>query len=627
MRINFAKLAIAALAIILIAAPAAIQALVSSGGKSAAYPDNAGQAYSAAETVGFPRGITDETYADAIVVMTDVIYTEAISAKTDDSAAEAPAVKTVDMTDDSPSMANGAMPATVTDARPAAAPAVESVVMTDDTLAIESTAAEPYRFETNLPIVVMDMGGKEFHRSSVWSTEKGYPVSARYDPFIDGVMAIYDSGGGVNRLSDAPSLRTDIHARIRGVSSQGYPKKQYLIKTVLEDGAKNRMNIFDMGSDCEWVLNISFIDTTLLRNYLCYAVTREINGASPKARFCEVFVFVDGTYHYQGLYLFMESVKQGAGRVAIKDYDSGFAESSYLLRRDRYDEEAVILNTYGTRNGLTHEYLSVKYPPKDKITELTVSYIENDIDSFEKVLFAEDDGEFLKYRDFIDVESFVDYFIINEFFANYDANTHSMFSYKDLHGKLKMGPVWDFDQAIGNDAIHDLKIDSTAMHDGVWLRQLLRDAEFVRLMINRYAELRQGPLSEDKIMRRIDEAAAYIEQARIRDWDRWKYDEYFLSQSGAHDEVRNYLKYGGTYEEAVATMKATLREHGAWLDERLDTLYQYSSILPGQLPQTEFGPVLDAVFGNDHVRWASGALVVVFLAVFFTGVSLAQREN
>ena len=66
------------------------------------------------------------------------------------------------------------------------------------------------------------------------------------------------------------------------------------------------------------------------------------------------------------------------------------------------------------------------------------------------MLYSQDEALFKTYDRYIDVDSFVDYFLLNEFFGNYDAGNHSTYMYKESGGKLHIGPVWDFDQAMNN---------------------------------------------------------------------------------------------------------------------------------------------------------------------------------
>lgn len=483
-------------------------------------------------------------------------------------------------------------------------------------------------FETNLPVVVVDFYG-EPAAPTVWNEAKGYRVPVERDPFVEGTFTLYDSKSGVNRLTDVPVLATGIRARLRGNSSLEFAKRQYLIKMYDEEGGKNKLDVLGMGAEWEWILNISYIDKSLLRNYVCLNLAAEIMGYAPEVRFCEVFEKDEDQYQYQGLYLMMESVKQGADRLPIAEYDPHFAESSYLLVRDRFEEDGVMLDTYATKQGLTPGYLGVKYPGESEITSATIAYIEEDISRLERALYAEDIDEFLAYRDYIDVSSFVDYFVVNEFFANYDAGFNSYYMYKDIGGKLTLGPVWDYDQAIDNNQPFHLDTRSTAMHSGVWFDRLLRDGEFVSLVVERYAQLRRGILSDASVVQYIDDTIAFLGKAQLRDWNRWQYSNHEIlyqhSPSGKVHET--LLSNTRSYAEEVANVKAVLQAHGAWLDKGMESLYQFSEVEPGRYRMTQAEPVLNVIFGDDRVRWMAGSLVIMLMIVLFSSICLIQRET
>jgi len=429
-------------------------------------------------------------------------------------------------------------------------------------------------------------------------------------------LSLIDAKSGVNRLSDQPQITTNMKARTRGSSSQIFPKRQYALKLQDSNGDKNNQDLLGMGSGGDWVLNISYLDKSLLRNYLAYTIAGQVMEHAPKARYCEVFIKNGDVYQYQGLYLLIQQIEEGDAMVPLAKYSRKYAETAYLLRRDRYREDATVLNTYGTVNNLTKEYLCIEYPAAKDITDATVDYITNDINKFETALFAENEQDFLKYRDYINIKSFVDYFIFNEFFANYDSKDHSVYMYKDLKGKLTMGPVWDFDRSIDNDYPRVLKIDTTAMHDGVWFQQMLRDGDFVKQVINRYSQLRQGVLADARLDALIDETVRQITPAQQRDWNRWNYNQVYDAQfagQAAHVDLlpltANRLDYMGTVEN----LKLTLRAHGHWMDEHLDTLYQFTSIPPGQ--------------HAERYRWVIGLLAVILVIGFFTTVYLVQHER
>ena len=463
-------------------------------------------------------------------------------------------------------------------------------------------------FSTHLPLVVIDTNGESPKSGVAWDQEKGYYAPLDIDPYVDGNITIIDNEGSVNNIKDKPTNKSEILIRQRGNTSTAFPKKQYLIKTINKDGSKNKQDILGMGEEWEWVLNISYIDQSLLRNYMALNISGEIMPYTPDAKYCEVVIKDDDKYTYEGVYLMMENVKQGEDRVNISQYDDKFTKSSYLLRRDRFEEDAILLDNYSTKDELPVGYLEVKYPQKDKITEKTIEYITDDINKFEECIYSDDSDEFYKYRDYIDVESFIDYFIINEFFANYDAGYHSTYIYKENGSKISMGPVWDFDMCLDNDikSQNTLKIDSTAMHDAPWFRQLLKDPNFTKQVIDRYNYLRKDILSEENLIKYIDETVSFLGPSIERDIQRWNYE--------------------GEYNTEIEKMKSVIKEHGKWLDENIDSLYQFSEFNENEINKSALEKVKDFILGSDKKTIATSILSVIFIGIFILSIILVQRD-
>lgn len=481
---------------------------------------------------------------------------------------------------------------------------------------INSDNIDIEKFSTNMPIVVIDTKGEKIKNHIKWSIEEERYVEEDIDPYTIGDISIIYEEGKENTLSDKENVKSNMKIKMRGNTSSGFDKKQYLIKLLDEEGKEKKREILGMGKESEWILNISGADQSLIRNYMALNIAGEIMEYSPNIRFCEVFFKEDNDYIYNGVYLIMESIKRSEERVNISKYDSKFEESSFLLRRDRFDEKAVILNNYGRENKLTTGYLEVKYPNKNDITDRTKNYIEEYINNLEKSLFSNDKKEFKKYKEYIDEKSFIDYFIINEFFANYDSGYHSTYMYKEVNEKIKMGPVWDFDMAIDNNKITKLKIDSTAMHDAPWFRQLLRDSSFVEKLINRYKELRKGILSEKNINNYIDETVKYIGNAQKRDRDKW--GDFYEKLNKKYDLNEKYL----TYKEEIDKVKFTLSEHGKWLDENLDSLYQFSEF---DTNEQEEG-LKSVLLGRDDSVKIGNIVAIVFIIGFILSIIIVQRE-
>lgn len=421
-------------------------------------------------------------------------------------------------------------------------------------------------FTSHMPLVVIDTRGIEPPISTYEDYEQERFIQIEgVEPYVDGTIEII-AGDGYNQLSDKPQVTSQIRIKRRGNSSMLYNKPQYTVKLVTQTGQDRDISILDMGADDEWILNGSMADKSMMRNYLAYDVSSQILPYTPDNQYCEVIIKNGETYTYQGVYLLGESIKQGEDRVAISNYKKNDVFNSYLVRRDRFDENDIMLDTYATRNELSSGYLGLLYPSKYKVTEETISYIENDISSIEQILYSDDFSVFSTYPDYIDVDSFVDYFIINEFFGSYDAGNYSTYMYKDVGGKLCMGPVWDYDGTMDNYRKEPLEVGVTAFQIKPWFDRLMLDESFVKKVENRYADLRRDVLSEKNISDTIDEIAAYIGPAQEREWYRWS-EEYTVDNKYSlepyEDEDGDILyRDAKEYEQEIYRLKTALRKHG-----------------------------------------------------------------
>ena len=200
------------------------------------------------------------------------------------------------------------------------------------------------------------------------------------------------------------------------------------------------------------------------------------------------------------------------------------------------------------------------------------TYIKNKITAFENALHG---GKYLDpyvgYKTFIDVSSFVDYFIMVELSKNTDGYRLSTFLHKDRDGKdprLHMGPIWDYDLAFGNanyyDSFNTYGWNYTFVSDGwgtpFWWSKMLTDPYFMNMLYCRWHEFRQGVLSDESMLARIDSAAAVIGDAADRNFDQWPIHGVYVWP--------NYY-VGNTFEEDVNFMKTWITDRAAWLDANI----------------------------------------------------------
>lgn len=448
-------------------------------------------------------------------------------------------------------------------------------------------------FVSNLPIVIIGLDAelpdyKEFDGQF-------NEVQLQSNAYTTGDIRIISGDGNLNSINDEPSYTSKIRIKMRGHSSYRYDKKQYKFKALLPDGNDNETSILGMGQGSEWILNGSLADKSLIRNYLAYRTASEVGGNNfaVDSRFCEVVMDEDGKLVYQGVYLLMETVSRGRDRVNIDSYNPKNIYSSYIVRRDRFTHFDIMLDTYGRRTGVDKStengrdgYIGLKYPSASRVTDKTVKYIGDDFSAVEKVLYSKDFNVYSEYPNVIDVDSFVDFFIFNEFFNNYDSGLRSTYMYKNSGDKLFIGPVWDFDSAMDNTKNQETEDFSLAFQTEPLYIELFQDKEFIRKIKNRYNQLRSGALAEEHVFAIVDEAFNYLKSARVRDFYRWQ--EQYMTSEG-QDNSRYILepyeidgvvfnRFNTNYAQEMIVIKNYLHKHGSYIQEDLDNFIDLAQI-------------------------------------------------
>ena len=432
-------------------------------------------------------------------------------------------------------------------------------------------------FSSHLPIVILDTGGIDPPINTQIEGDRFVAIEG-VDPYVKGTLTLLDDPSGENHLGDEPAVVSHMIIKRRGNSSMLYEKAQWLVKLQTESGQDNDVDLLGMGAEHEWVLNGSMADKSMLRNYLAYSAASELSLLTPDSQFCEVLIRNGNTYTYQGVYLLCESIKQGVDRVPIQEYESSRSVNSYLARRDRFEENVTMLDTYARNMGYSKEWIELLYPTRTKVSDEMIAYVENDLNQIEKVLYAEDEKTFSAYHQLIDVESFVDYFLFNEFFGSYDSGNYSTYFYKDLGGKLTMGPVWDYDGTMDNYIYEPLAAEDLAFQTKPWFEQLCQDKAFVNALQKRYTELRATVFSSQNINAKIDEIVAYLGGAQEREWARWGHwyttqNRYSLEDYLTEDDTVLY-RNATTYSEEISRIKSALYEHGNNIFTALQVLEQ-----------------------------------------------------
>lgn len=448
----------------------------------------------------------------------------------------------------------------------------------EDQAAVKSSDIDAQTFASHLPVVSINTRGQEIpgepargEDGKLLADENGSYIPTLASDGSESILAdikIYDAQNEANRLSDVPVNESSCQIRVRGNSSRFYDKKNYHIVLTKEDGiTDNDQALMGMESCETWALQGTSIDKTMIRNYLTYNTAAQfISGFVPDLRYCEVFI----NGEYSGLYMLTETIKMEEGRVQLNPSDEKLDKTSYIAAIDESAPLPTTVSNFLYYTLRTKDYLDIIYPSELALTEGQKKYIVDDLSYVEKCLYSYDyDTYEYGYWNTIDIDSFVDMYVLNEFVINDDFGAYSTYLYKDVRGKVTLGPPWDYDNTF--DLYADpTPVDKFYLVESAWYFMLFKDEKFCERVINRYKELRLGPLSEENLNLMIDEALAYIEPALERNWRVWGY----TFEADRYVEPEERRPENGA--EAVNDLKTFIHDRGEWLDKYIENLRQYS---------------------------------------------------
>lgn len=432
----------------------------------------------------------------------------------------------------------------------------------------------PGQLCSHLPLICIQTGGQIIPGGGLTDEEGryiGHQLTETGEDRITATLQTVDREGLYNHPEDEPNLSSRIMIHVRGNSSRYFAKHGYRIRLIDEEGNSNPQSLLGMGAHQDWVLHGPYLDKTLIRNYMMYNLSGEIMEYAPNVRFCEVMI--DG--QYEGVYLLTEMIGAGknGSRLSLSLNAKDNTYTGYLLRLDRQNEiEEDRLNslTSYTYRKAPELKLEVEFPGPRHLTEEMKKAIEDDFSQFEKALYSYDfDSHRYGYETYVDVDSFVSYFLIHEVVVNYDAGSYSTYIYKDIDKKLKPC-VWDFNNACDNYQEQSMMtVQHFELQNKIWLSMMMKDEAFVDRVIEKYRSLRKTWLSEEYLLSYIDSVIEYLGPAIERNNQRW--------QQAYEDDTLLYPaeRNPHSYEEAVNQLKNFFIVRTRWMDDNIESLKQY----------------------------------------------------
>jgi subtilisin-like proprotein convertase family protein len=421
---------------------------------------------------------------------------------------------------------------------------------------------------SNLPIVIINTGNQSIPDDPKMMVDMGI---------------IWNANNARNYMTDQYNhYNGKAGIEVRGSSSQMFPKKGFGLELWDVNGNAIDSSVLGMPKESDWILSASYSDKSLMNNVLSYHLARQMGWYAPRTVYVELVI--DG--QYQGVYVMMEKIKRDDDRVdvanlQVTDISGSELTGGYIIKIDK-----------GTGNGgggWTSNYapdvapngqtifFQYEYPADDVIVPQQEAYIQAYVDSFETALNGANFADPLTgYAKYIDVNSFVDYFLLNEISRNVDGYRLSTYLYKEkitAGNKLYIGPAWDYDIAWGNaDYCSGSDTSGWAYQFGqvcggdywqvpFWWTRLMQDPAFRDKVRCRWEELKFTALSETYLHNWCDTTATWLSEGQQRNFQQWPILGTYVWPNPSPQPA--------TYQGEVDELKQWITSRRNWMDANM----------------------------------------------------------
>ncbi len=314
------------------------------------------------------------------------------------------------------------------------------------------------------------------------------------------------------------------------------------------------VDLFGMGAESDWVANGNYADRALFRNKLSFDLFQSFGEERYAAQSVLCELTLDGDW--LGVFTLGERIKRDDARVDIAE-DPDDLGRSFIVKNDDgggcfMPAEAV----YG-------EWCLV-YPRPDRASEPAREGIVTALQAFEDAVTGPDPGDpHAGVFAHLDLDSAVDWILLQELSKNNDAYFLSVYLYRDLEGPLMLLP-WDLDLAYGGYPVNNCDATGWVAYRTSLVHAFAAVPEFQQRLVERWTELRAGPLSEDSLLQRVHTCRDILGDDAHANFEVWPMDEIEFSWDGI-----NWLCPVATYDEEMARLDDWLLTRLAWMDANI----------------------------------------------------------
>lgn len=399
---------------------------------------------------------------------------------------------------------------------------------------------------------------RKFKLPAVYITTEGKAPIVSKDDYVNGSLRVTDQDG---TYSAELEFEASGKFKGRGNSTWGMPKKPYRIKL------DSKASLLGMPSSKNWALLANYADKSLVRNKTAMLISKML-GMSWTPKMTPVELYING--EYQGLYDLCEHKETGTNKVNINVVDKKATspediEGDYYLEIDENMDETVC---FWTSKRVPIMFSDPETPNKEQ-----QDYIKNYLNSFEAALFGNDFKDSAKgYAAWIDVDSFINNYIIQELSKNVDGNTRrSTYLTKEKGKKLILYHVWDFDLAFGNADYFDGAVGNGPTGWWVkdygpfgkrsgWYYRMFEDPAFKQKLKARWEEV--FPQLE-RIPEYIDLMVSEMQDGPAKNFSKWNILNKYVWPN---------VVVTGSYSKEIDYLKNYYTDRLNWLDTQIRSL-------------------------------------------------------
>ena len=392
------------------------------------------------------------------------------------------------------------------------------------------------------------------------TTADNQPITSR-TTYKSATIAVTGAAYAHHNVTVTAQIRGRGHSSFDGKAEQ----TDYASKNSYRLKLDEKTNLLGVGetADKDWVLVSCKYDISALRNYLVWNLAERL-GTIPYVPSCTwVNLYVNG--QYRGMYLLCEKIEVASDRVNIDESASEDANQvGYLVEYDlrgAYESGAKKNLTYFYIPGLDETFAWVI--KSEVYNEKVTAAIRSHLIACNQAILS---GSQSKMAELVDMDSFVDMFILQELSKNPDAGCSSFYMQRDAGGKLCLTAPWDFDFALGTYSVAQstsgLVADGQDVMSHPWFEFLTTQPWFMKLVLARMEQivpLLEETLKDVKAMQAVLEPAADQNDAL---WD--VYGEKFSIYPSSQVSVK--LK---SYEEHVNFLVKWTSERWSKLEKEI----------------------------------------------------------